>query len=86
MLANSFVENGFKLFTLLSLRKKSSDPNDLLETFIFADFENYPIGVFEPRWQPITLIEKQGNVVFSGRVRGPRNIYDRAPGKSKWSC
>src|SRR5262245_22533088 len=84
MPADTLGENGFKPFALLSLRKKSTDPNDLLKTLIFADLDNYPIRIFD-LGQPVALVEKQGNVVFACRVRGPRNLYDRAPGKSKWS-
>ena len=66
--------------------RSRANPNDLLKTLIFADFEDDLLGVTElVRGKPVTKVGKPGNILVPRRERWPRNLIDRSPRKSKRS-
>ena len=63
--------------------RSRANPNDLLKTLIFADFEDDLLGVTElVRGKPVTKVGKPGNILVPRRERWPRNFIDGSPRKS----
>jgi hypothetical protein len=70
---------------LFSGGKKSADPNDLLETLLFADLKDDLLRVAKlGEEELVTLVYKQRNIAFPRSDRGSRNLVDWSPRKSKW--
>jgi hypothetical protein len=62
---------------LLRGGKKPADPNNLLKTFIFADFEDDLLRVTKLPWrEPVTKVNKLSNVAMAAECcrQAPKKI------------
>jgi hypothetical protein len=79
-------EYRIKLIALLRVGKKFTDPDDLLETLLFADLKHDLLGVTKlVGRKPVTPVYKERNVGVPGSKRRGRNFVDGSPRKSKGS-
>ena len=79
-------EYRIKLIALLRIGKKLTDPDDLLETLLFADLKHDLLGVTNlVGREPVTPVYKERNVIVPGSKRRGRNFVDGSPRKAKGS-
>jgi hypothetical protein len=79
-------EYRIKLIALLRIGKKLTDPDDLLETLLFADLKHDLLGVTKLVGRElVTPVYKERNVIVPGGKRRGRNFFDGSPRKAKGS-
>jgi hypothetical protein len=79
-------KDGLQDRVLLRSREKFADPDDLLESLIFADLKDDLFGARELlRREAVTPVYKKRDIGVPGSERRSRHLVERSPRKSKGS-